>query len=81
MLTIIISTSSLKLGHVGSKTRLLGQIIENPLVHSISRSNFKMGPVGPKLGHWAKLLKILFVHSRGQSFDLKFMKLCQNVNV
>ena len=60
---------------------MLGQIIENPLVHSISRSNFKMGPVGPRLGHWVKLLKILFVHSRGQSFDLNFMKLCQNVNV
>ena len=31
---IIISRSSLKLGHVGSKTRSLGQILEKPCVHS-----------------------------------------------
>ena len=34
MLIIIISRSSLKLGHVGSKTRSLGQILEKPCVHS-----------------------------------------------
>ena len=45
------SRSNSKLGHVGSKTRSLGQIIEKPCVHS-----------------------------RGHSFDHKFMKLCQNVN-
>ena len=31
---IIISRSSLKLGHVGSKTRSHGQILEKPCVHS-----------------------------------------------
>ena len=31
---IIISRSSLKLGHVGSKTRSLDQILEKPCVHS-----------------------------------------------
>ena len=31
---IIISRSDLKLGHVGSKTRSLGQILEKPCVHS-----------------------------------------------
>ena len=41
----------MKLGHVRSKTRSLGQILEKPSVPS-----------------------------RGHSFDLKFMKLCQNVN-
>ena len=41
------SRSSLKLGHVGSKTRSLGQILEKPCVHS-----------------------------RGHSFDPKFMKVC-----
>ena len=41
----------MKLGHVGSKTRSLGQILEKPCVSS-----------------------------RGHSFDLKFMKLCQKVN-
>ena len=51
MLIIIMSRSSLKLGHVGSKSRALGQILEKPCVHS-----------------------------RGHSFDHKFMKLCQNVN-
>ena len=45
------STSNSKLGHVGSKTRSLGQILEKPCVHS-----------------------------RGHSFDHKFMKLFQNVN-
>ena len=28
------SRSDLKLGHAGSKTRLLGQILEKPSVHS-----------------------------------------------
>ena len=51
LLIIIISRSDLKLGHVGSKTRSLGQILEKPCVPS-----------------------------RGHSFDLKFMKLCQKVN-
>ena len=51
MLIPIKSRSSLKLGHVGTKTRSLGQILEKPCVHS-----------------------------RGHSFDPKFMKLCQNVN-
>ena len=45
------SRSSLKLGHIGSKTNLLSQIVEKPCLHS-----------------------------RGHSFDLKFMKVCQNVN-
>ena len=34
MLIIIISRSDSKLGHVWSKTRLLGQILEKPCVHS-----------------------------------------------
>ena len=45
MLMIIISRSGSKVGHVGSKTRSLGQILEKPCVHS-----------------------------RGHSFDPKFMK-------
>ena len=45
------SRSSSKLGHVGSKPRSLGQILEKPCVHS-----------------------------RGHSFDSKFMKLYQNAN-
>ena len=51
MLVIIMSRSSLNLGHVGLKTRSLGQILEKPCVHS-----------------------------RGQSFDSKFMELYQNAN-
>ena len=46
------SRSSLKIGHVRSKPRSLGQIIE----------------------------KKACVHSKGLSFDPKFMKLCQNVD-
>ena len=38
MLIIIISRSSSKLGHVGSKTRSLGQILEKPCVHSRGHS-------------------------------------------
>ena len=34
MLIIIMSRSGLKLGHVGSKTRLVGQILEKPCVYS-----------------------------------------------
>ena len=34
MSIIIISRSSSKLGHIGSETRLLGQILEKPCVHS-----------------------------------------------
>ena len=34
MLIIIISRSGSKLGHVGSKTRSLGQILEKPFVHA-----------------------------------------------
>ena len=51
LLIIIISRSGLKLGHVGSETRSLGQIFEKPCVHS-----------------------------RGHSFNPKFIKLCQTVN-
>ena len=35
---MVISRSSLKLGHVGSKTRSLGQILEKPCVHSSGHS-------------------------------------------
>ena len=38
LLIIIISRSGLKLGHVGSKTRSLGQILEKPSVHSRGHS-------------------------------------------
>ena len=34
MLVIKMSRSDAKLGHVGSKTRSLGQILEKPCVHS-----------------------------------------------
>ena len=38
MLIIIISRSNSKLGHVGSKTRSLGQILEKPYVYSREHS-------------------------------------------
>ena len=40
MLIIILSRSSSKLGHVGSKTRSLGKILEKPCVHSKRHSFF-----------------------------------------
>ena len=52
MLILIKCRSGSQLGHVGSKTRSLGQLLE----------------------------KKPCVHFRGQSFDSKFIKLCQNVN-
>ena len=39
MLIIIISRINLKLGHVGLKTRLLGQILKKPCVH-LKRHSF-----------------------------------------
>ena len=46
MLIIIMSRSGLKLGHVGSKTRSLGQILENPCVlsrgHSLNSKFMKL---------------------------------------
>ena len=38
MLIIKMSRSDLKLGHVGSKTRLLDQTLEKPCVHSRGHS-------------------------------------------
>ena len=90
------SWSNSKLGHVGSKTRLLGQILEKPFIHSrghifdsklirmlmiiISRSNSKLGHVGSKTRSLGQILEKPCVHSRGHRFDHKFIKLCQNVN-
>ena len=53
MLFIIMSRSSLNLGHVGSKTWSLGQILEKPCVHS-KRHSFD-----PKV---MKLCKIVNPH-------------------
>ena len=89
------SRSSSKLGHVGSKTRSLGQILEKPCVHSrghsfdhkfmklcqnVSRSSSKLGHVGSKTKSLGQILEKPCVHSRGHSFDSKFMKLNQNAN-
>ena len=64
MLILIKSRSRSKLGHVGSKTRSLGQVIENPCLHS-RRHSFdpfmKLHPLSDKcetgshwknIGHW-----------------------------
>ena len=64
------SRSSSKLGHVGSKTRLLGQILEKPSVlfrvhifdskltilyeNVNDRSVSKLGHIGSKLGRYVK---------------------------
>ena len=89
------SRSDLKLGHVGSKTRSLGQILEKPFVpfrrHSfdskvrmliiiISRSSLKVGHGGLKTRSLGQILEKPCVLSKRHSFDPKFMKLCQIVN-
>ena len=49
---VIISRSSLKLGHVGSKTRSLGQILEKPCVHSRGhRFDHKLMKLRQKVNH------------------------------
>ena len=45
-----------------------------------SRSFSKLGHVGSKTWSLGQIKRILCVHSRGHSFDRKFMKLCQKVN-
>ena len=76
------------LGHVRSKTRSLGQIVEKACVHSrgqcfVSNSCilFESGSccIKNKVVR-AKLSKKSCVHSRGHSFEPNFMKLSQNVN-
>ena len=55
MLVLIKSRTSLKFGHVGSKTRSLGQILEIPCVHS--RGHI-FSPILMKLGQNVCLNKI-----------------------
>ena len=82
MLIIIMSRSNLKLAHVGSKTRSLGQILEKSCAHSRGHSFdlSKLGHVGSKTRSLGQILEKHCVHSRRHSFDTKFMKLCQTVN-
>ena len=95
MLMIIISRSSSTVGHVGSKTRSLGQIIEKPCVHSkrhrfnpkfmklcqnVNHHNFEIWSGWVKNRLLGESLEKPCLHCRGHSFNPKFMKLCQNVN-
>ena len=45
-----------------------------------TRSNLKRGHIGSKTRSLDQIIERPSVHSRGHSFDPKFMKLCQNVN-
>ena len=68
----------MKLGHVRSKTRSVGQILEKPSVPSRGHSfDLKFMKLCQKI---LEILEKPCVHSRGHSFYPKFMKLCQNVN-
>ena len=52
MFIIVISRLRLKLGHVGSKTRSLGQILEKPCVHSRGHSFYlKFRKLGHNANH------------------------------
>ena len=84
MFIFIISTLSLQLGHVASKTRSLGQITEKLCVLSRSlifypkfvrmlnlikpRFRLKLGHVGSKTRSLGEILKTC-LHSRVNSFD------------
>ena len=59
---IIISRSSSKLGHVGSKSRTLGQILEKPCVHS-NRHSFD-----PKFMKLVRML-IMIISRSGLKLD------------
>ena len=76
MLIFIKFRSSLKLGHVGSKARSLGQILGN-LVYTLEgsfdpkfmklgyvRSSLKLGHVRSKTGSLGQIIEKLCVHSR-----------------
>ena len=61
---------------------MLGQklVARSNLNIIISRSNWKLGQVESKIRLLGQILEKPSVHSRGHSFNPKFMKLCQNVN-
>ena len=84
MSIIITSRSFSKLGHVGSDTRSLGQILEKPCVHSrghrFDHKFMKLGYVGSKTRSQGQILEKSCGPSRGHNLDSKFMKLYQNVN-
>ena len=76
--------SSSKLGHVGSKTRSLGQILGKPCVHSrghsfdpkiikLCQNSLKLGQVGSKTKSLGRILEKHCAHSRGLCFDPNFM--------
>ena len=78
------SCKSLKMGHVGSKTRSLGQILEKSCVgHTFSLikswMSMKMGHVGLKTRSLVHILEKPCAHSRGQIFCQILVKPGQNV--
>ena len=50
------------------------------LIFIMSRSELKLGHVGAKTRSLSQILEKPCVHSRGQSFDSKVMKLNKKVN-
>ena len=50
------------------------------LILIISRPHCKLGHIGSKAKSLAQIIEKPCVHSRGHSFESKFVKLCQNVN-
>ena len=81
MFVLMKSPTSLKMGHVGSKTRSLGQMLEKPCVPS--RGHI-FSPIVMKLGQNVCLDEISHKSengscSRDQIFSLTLMKLGQSV--
>ena len=75
MIVLMKSLTSLEISHVGSKTRLLGQILENPCV---PYRGHIFSPLIMKLGENVCLEKPC-VRSRGHIFSPIIMKRDQNV--
>ena len=83
----VYTQTSSKMGHVRSKTRSLGQILEKPCVRSrghifsllIIETSSKTGHVQSKTRSLGQILEKPCVRSRGHIFSLIIMKLSQNV--
>ena len=91
MFALMKSWTSMKMGHVGSKTRSQGQILKSPIFgpmlmklgQNVCRDEisdeFENGSCGVKTRSQGEILKKPCICSRGLKFGLILMNLCQNV--
>ena len=79
MFALIISWMSLKVGHVGSESRSLGQILEKPCVRCRGLKILKIGHDGWKTRLLLQILEKPCVSSRSHIFCLMLLKVGQNL--